>query len=50
MSEVKQVMTMVSERGLDNDDLVQVAVPRRLLPAVYRVLADAMRRHLPMAL
>ncbi len=42
MSEVKQVMTMVSERGLDNDDLVQVAVPRRLLPAVYRVLADAM--------
>ncbi len=35
-------MTMVSERGIDSDDLVQVAVPRRLLPAVYRVLADAM--------
>ncbi len=33
---------MESARDTDGDDLVQVAVPRRLLPAIYRVLADAM--------
>ncbi len=33
---------MVDERDTDSDNLVQVAVPRHLLPAVYRVLADAM--------
>lgn len=31
-----------SERNFVGDELVQVAVPRRLLPAVYRMLADAM--------
>jgi len=35
-------MMIASERDTDGDNLVQVAVPQRLLPAVYRVLADAM--------
>ncbi len=33
---------MVSERETDGDDIVNVPVPKRLLPAVYRVLADGM--------
>jgi len=35
-------MAMMSERETDGDDIVHVPVPKRLLPAVYRVLADAM--------
>jgi hypothetical protein len=32
----------LNERDTDSDEIVLVPVPRRLLPAVYRVLADAM--------
>jgi hypothetical protein len=36
------VVTMISEQEYNGDDIVQVPVPRRLLPAVFRVLADGM--------
>jgi hypothetical protein len=39
---VKWVMAKMREHETDGDEIIQVPVPKRLLPAVYRVLADAM--------